>query len=294
MTTKQTMLQTTLAKEITLHGVGVHNGKPSSITLTPAAADNGITLSTNTCPDRRIRIGTIIPQPALHATVLAGSDWLVSTIEHVMATLGGMSVDNVHLHVEGDEVPILDGSSYPFVQAIQEVGLVQLEQPKKYLTPRAPLTFEDDEGRTIRIEPACTNKDGSYDTQLHIDYTASFATPLAGSPAFKGSITTDFFTDELAPARTFGFLAQMPFLHKHGLAQGTTLGNTLVIGEDELLNEPRMADECVRHKVLDLIGDLSLLGTQLAGSVVAHKTGHRFNRLVIEHFVNHPGEWQYI
>jgi UDP-3-O-[3-hydroxymyristoyl] N-acetylglucosamine deacetylase len=228
------------------------------------------------------RVGTVVPEVALHATVIKTNGWYVSTIEHLMAALRMLDVDNAVVEMESNEVPILDGSALPFVQGILDVGLQEQDAPRKYLTPKEKLRFADEKGRVIEIEPS---------NLLSISYTADFNHPLAGSTTFSAEISPEFFIDKIAPARTFGYLEQLPMLRQHKLAQGSSLSNTIVIGQ-ELLNDTRFPDECVRHKVLDLIGDLGLLPYRLLGTVSASKTSHNFNRLVAEHCLQHPELWQ--
>jgi len=286
--------QTTLQKELSFQGVGVHSGEFSQIKLLPAPASTGIVVRRAKSSSHTFSIGGIVPEPAHYATVLSYNNWRISTVEHVMAAVGIMRVDNVIIEIEGDEIPILDGSSLPFVQGIQRAGLTELAEPRRYLSPRGELTFSDDEGRLIRITPAGDNLDGTTDVALYVKYSAYFEHPLVGACTFDGQITTDFFVHQVAPARTFGFLAHLPLLRKKGLAKGTTLGNTVVMDEEGFLNDLRFDDEFIRHKVLDLLGDLSLLGMPLAGTVTGAKTGHNFNRQVIEHFIAHPDEWHVV
>jgi UDP-3-O-[3-hydroxymyristoyl] N-acetylglucosamine deacetylase len=187
--------------------------------------------------------------------------------------------------VSGLEIPILDGSALFFVNRIKEVGLHEQSAKKTFLTPKKTLVFEDkDHDRILKIVPA-------RDTVLTFDYVADFEHPLLSKGELQGTMSLDFFITHIAAARTFGFLEQLPFLRRHGLAKGTTLGNTVVIGEEEFLNDKRFEDEFVRHKFLDLVGDLALLGKNLAGSIIAQKTGHNFNRLVVKHYVENPEEW---
>ena len=239
-----------------------------------------------------------MPEVALHATVVRADGWAISTIEHVMAALWMMGVDNAVVEFDGNEVPILDGSALPFVQAIQDTGFAVSHQKRRFLMPKAVLTLTDAKGRSIVITPLPSVLETGVVTaaladQLIIDYTADFNHPLAGKPHLQAVVTTEFFVKELAPARTFGFLEQLPFLRQHNLAQGTSLGNTVVIGQ-EVLNDLRFADEPVRHKVLDLLGDVSLLGHRLIGSITACKTSHSFNRMVVEHFVQNPDQWMWV
>ncbi len=285
--------QQTLRSELFIQGFGVHTGAPCSIKLKPANQNSGISFINEQSSDQVIRVGHVIPDPAMHATVIRTNQWALSTVEHLVAALMLMGVDNADIFVQGTEIPILDGSALPFVQGIADVGLQQQDALKQWITPRDILEFTDDKGRFMVLEPAIPVQQ-IYQPALFIDYNADFIHPLNGNPVLTGRVTQEFFVREIAPARTFGFLEQLPFLRHHKLAQGTTLGNSLVIGNGELLNEMRLPDECVRHKFLDLIGDLSLLGKMIIGNVKANKTSHNFNRLVIEHFLKNPEKWRVI
>lgn len=283
--------QKTIKEEIVFSGIGVHSGVQCSVTLKPAEHDHGIVICSAHNPEKRFLLGSVIPVVAMHATVINSNGWMVSTVEHLLAAIMGLGIDNLIIEVDGPEVPILDGSSLPFVQEIMSRGITLQSSQKTFLTPQSVLKFEDGKGRILEITPAQKNEDGSFDTNLHVEYEADFSSALIKDPVIAGNVTTVFFCDDIAPARTFGFLEQLPFLRQHGLAQGSSLGNTVVIGEGEFVNKLRFSNECVRHKFLDLIGDLGLLGKSLCGTVKAKKTGHSFNRKVVEHFVNHPSDW---
>ena len=270
-----------------MEGVGVHTGAKASVTLRPAEPDSGIVITNQNFPDNPIQLGCCIPEQAMHATVIMSQGWGVSTIEHLLAAVSGLKIDNILIDIDGPEVPILDGSALPFVQIIGDMGVVEQDKSKKYLTPKKTIKFEDNNSRFIEITP---KYDGAKD--LTFDYTIEFEHPLVQGSQLSGVLSEDFFIQEIAPARTFGFLEQLPFLRKHGLAQGTTLGNTVVVGDNIFLNSLRFSDEFIRHKILDLVGDLALLGKNLTGNVRAHKTGHNFNRKVIEHYINNPKDWE--
>lgn len=277
--------QQTIKKQISFFGIGVHAGCKSTVTLIPAQQDAGIVFYRKDAFDKRIRIGTIVPEEAMHATVLCFDGIVISTIEHLMAALHILAIDNIEICVDAPELPILDGSALPFVQGILSAGIVQYDSSRRYIEPREPLILADDE-RKIVILPS---SGGSND--LFVSYEASFAHALIGRQYIEGLVQQDFFMKEIAPARTFGFLEQLPFLRKHGLAQGTSLGNTVVMGPDGYMNECRFPDEFVRHKYLDLIGDIFLIGYQLKGRVDAYKTGHNFNRLLVKHVLENPDSW---
>jgi UDP-3-O-[3-hydroxymyristoyl] N-acetylglucosamine deacetylase len=278
--------QKTIKKSITFSGIGVHSGVLCAVTIVPAPINTGIVLRNADQPSYRMQVGSVMPEAAMHATVIKTEGWFVSTIEHVMAALSALAIDNAFVDIAGPEAPILDGSSLPFVQGIFDVGLEEQLAPRQFLTPVKELAFTDDKGRWMTIG-------STHESVLSVEYSADFSHPLAGPTTFKSVITPDVFATDIAPARTFGFLEQLPFLRQHNLARGSSLSNTIVIGE-ELMNDMRFPDECVRHKVLDLIGDLSLLGKPLLAKVKAHKTSHSFNRLVTEHFLKHPDEWMLV
>ncbi len=284
--------QKTLKEEVWFEGVGVHSGKRGVLRLRPAEANSGVVLQNAQDLSKIIHVGKVIPLSAKHATILNnGNGWTVSTIEHVMAAVGVLGVDNIIIEVEGAEFPIMDGSSLPFVKKILEVGLIEQDMPKQYLTPKETITFHDNEhNRDLIIYPAEMNCSG-LDKNLYLEYNADFDHPHVPASSMKCCLSEDLFVNEIAPARTFGFLEQLPFLQKLGLAKGASLDNTIVISDNGIINEIRFEDECMRHKLLDLLGDLTLLGRKLIGTVKAKRTGHNFNRLVVEHYINHPEKW---
>ena len=288
------MFQTTIKKEISFKGIGVHSGEFVEAKVLPAPANSGIRFCSAKDPGNYIQIGTIIPVSAMHATVIKKDSFHLSTIEHLMAAIIMLEIDNVIVEMTGGEVPILDGSALPFVQGLMSSGICEFDVNKKFLTVTKDISFSDGKGRFISLSPAKSLVDGGFDKSLYIDYKINFKHHLVGEREIKGLIDNKFFVEQLAPARTFGFLEQFPDLKKYGLAKGTSLGNTVVIGDNEFLNEPRMDDEFAKHKILDFIGDLGLLGKKFAGTVVAEKTGHSFNRLVVEHYIKNRDLWMLI
>ncbi|MFH0898235.1 MAG: UDP-3-O-acyl-N-acetylglucosamine deacetylase [bacterium] len=283
--------QTTLKKEIVFSGIGVHSGVLAHVFLRPAPCNHGTVFFNDKFPDERIVLGKVIPEIAMHATVIKHKSWAISTIEHLLAAIAALKIDNLVIHVKGPEVPILDGSALPFMQEILMCGLEEQQAEKKNIFPKTTIIFEDGEGRFIQICPPKDSIQKNVDTNLYVEYEGDFGRSLLGNNCIQGTISPDFFLQNIAPARTFGFLEQFSFLRSHGLARGANLGNTVVIGDGEFINEVRFSDECIRHKVLDLIGDLGALGYSLVGHVKARRTGHSFNRKVVEHFVTSPSEW---
>lgn len=282
--------QKTIKKEIIFNGIGVHSGKGVSVAIKPASVNSGIIINNKEFPNDKIKIGEIIPEAAMHATVIKNSKFFISTIEHLMAAIVWLEIDNVIIETLGYEIPILDGSAAPFVYGLLDIQIVEQDEECKFLTPKEDLLFKDEKDRLIEILPAKQTLKG-FDKNLYINYHADFEHPLVGKSNLNTVITKDFFIEQIAPARTFGFLEQLPFLKQHDLAKGTSLGNTVVIGQDDFLNDQRYRDEFIKHKLLDLLGDLGLLGKRLAGTVRAKKTGHSFNRLVVEHFIKNPDKW---
>jgi len=286
--------QQTLAAALVISGIGVHTGKLSVIRLVPAGVDHGIIFTHQKFPNDFIKIGSVVPENAMHATVLKCGTWSLSTVEHLMAALYMLGVDNVLIEVDGFEIPILDGSALPFVQSIQEVGLKVQESKKRYLVPSKELNFADDQGRSMKIVPCKSSEQRMDSFGISIEYEFVQSSPYFGATRFKDNVSQSLFFEKVSPARTFGFLEQLPYLRKHGLAQGTNLGNTVVMSADGVINEMRFPDECVRHKVLDLIGDLALLGHFLKANICAKGTGHSFNRLVIQDYIEKPENWNLV
>ncbi|MBU4270054.1 UDP-3-O-acyl-N-acetylglucosamine deacetylase [Candidatus Dependentiae bacterium] len=288
------MFQRTINKSVSFSGIGVHFGLSSKIILHPAQIDSGIVFINNDLREFQIKIGSIIPQEAMHASVLKKDKFVISTLEHLMAAVNAFQIDNLLIEIQGVEVPILDGSCIGFVNCISKIGIKEQNKKKEFISSKQIISFNDEKNdRSISIYPA-EKINGEYSNSLFFDYSADFSHPLVGKGRLCGELSLDYFIKEIAPARTFGFLDQLPFLKKHGLAKGTSLGNTVVIGQDDFINTPRFRDEFVRHKLLDLIGDLSLLGKNLAGKVVAKKTGHSFNRLVVQDYINNLDNWKLI
>ncbi len=259
---------------MTLSGVGAHLARPARVTLVPADADTGVVFSVggDDIPAR----WSSVDSAHLRMRLVHGTSML-STIEHLMAALAGLGVDNVLVLVEGDEIPAMDGSSRAFVDAIDEAGLVELSAPRRFLRVNAPVRVEDGAG-WAELTPA---QDG-----LHLDVEIAFPAPI-GAQRLARAFSSAMFRAELAEARTFGFLRDAERLWSAGLALGASLENTLVIDKGAVLNTHglRFADEFVRHKMLDVVGDLALAGAPLIGAFRSYRGGHALNlKLLTEAF----------
>jgi UDP-3-O-[3-hydroxymyristoyl] N-acetylglucosamine deacetylase len=278
--------QTTLASEISLTGTGVHSGAPVSISLYPADGDTGLRFllsnsdgeSTEIAADQRWVTGVTL------CTVLGdGNGASVATVEHLLAALRGLGVDNALIEIDSPEVPIMDGSAANFVEAIDEVGLAELDSPRRFLKVLKPIVVEDS-GAFGELTPH---------NGFHLDIEIEFDTPLIGCQKIEIDINPGSFRRELSRARTFGFMKDVECLWAAGLALGASLDNTVAIGEDRIINREglRYADEFVRHKALDAVGDLALAGAPILGAYRSRRGGHRLNSLVLKAMFADPEAW---
>lgn len=258
--------QKTIRRPASCRGIGLHTGKAVELTLLPAPPGSGITFEradlpgTPPIPARPEHVADVH-----YATTLARDGVQVKTIEHLMAALSGLGVDNLRILLTGPEVPILDGSAAPFVALLKSAGIRRYLLPKTPIRVQRPITVRAGD-RWIGIEPA---------DRLLVEYTMTFGHPKFPAQRVALTVNRETFVRELAPCRTFGFLRDVQYLWSQGLALGGSLENAVVIGEEGVLNEAlRFEDEMIRHKVLDLIGDLYLLGRPVQGKVTAHGAGH--------------------
>lgn len=276
--------QQTLSTPMSCTGVGLHTGKPVTLTLRPAPADTGVVFV-----NRNGHAGATLAASVDHlvatelCTAISGNGFQVKTIEHVLAALAGLSVDNVFVDIDAAEAPVMDGSSAPFVQLIQSAGVVAQHRRQSFLKITRPMEIVDG-SRRIRIEPSSTPR---------ITYTIQYDHPLIRTQTYAYEHSTHAFATEIAEARTFGFLQEVEALWARGLGRGGNLENTVVLSQDGVLNESglRFADEFVRHKVLDLIGDFSLLGLPFIGHLIADRSGHALHTRLVKQILDHPECW---
>jgi UDP-3-O-[3-hydroxymyristoyl] N-acetylglucosamine deacetylase len=260
------MRQQTIRKAVSLEGVGLHSGKRVKVTLSPAPADSGIVFRAGAGGE---------PIPAApesvvdshYATTIGHNGSRIQTVEHLMAAAAGLSIDNLDVVVDGSEIPAMDGSAKPFVALLATAGRTTQGARRRPITITQPLHVGGG-NRWIQIVPAA---------QFRISYTLDNDHPAIGTQALSCVPTEQSFIEDYAPARTYGFLQDLGIMRKHGLALGGSLDNAIVVGKRGTLNGLRYRDEFVRHKVLDLIGDLALLGRPLLGHVIARNAGHALN-----------------
>jgi UDP-3-O-acyl N-acetylglucosamine deacetylase len=258
--------QQTVRRPVSLDGIGLHSGEMAKMTVSPAAADTGILF--------RAADGTLIPANADHvvdtnsATTVGAFGVRVRTIEHLMAAAAALGIDDLMVDIDGPEVPAADGSAKPFVDLLRSAGRASLTTPRRPITISAPIRVGT-ESRWIEVLPA---------DSLRVSYTLDNNHPIIGLQAGTFGITEEVFCDELAAARTYGFLRDVPAMRQNGLARGGSLDNAIVVGKRSVLNDRlRFPDEFVRHKILDLVGDLFLLGRPLQAHVVGRNAGHALN-----------------
>ena len=269
------MLQTTIKQRIQCAGVGLHSGKKVKLTMRPAAEDTGIVFHVVTpMGTREIRPSADAVIATGLATTLGKNGAAVSTVEHLLAALRGLSIDNAHIDVEGGEIPILDGSAAPFVMLISEAGIHVQSARRKVCRIKKSTRFSSG-GKLIAAEP--------YDG-FSVDYTISFPHPSIGTQRRVLDLTPKSFS-QIAKARTFGFLQDVEMLKSRGLALGGSLDNAIVLDERGVVNEDglRCPDEFVLHKLLDFIGDMAMLPLPLQGRFTVSCSGHAFNNEFLRH-----------
>jgi len=284
--------QTTLRDHVAVSGVGVHSGRPVTLTLHPADDDVGIvfqSIAVDGSIEREIRADVRAVTATEFATVLGdASGPLCSTAEHLLAALRGLGVDNVVVEMDGPEVPIMDGSSAPFVDAIDQAGITARALPRRYVEVIKPVRVSSKDGALGELRP--------YSHGFRVEAEIEFDHPLIGKQALALDIEPKIFRREIARARTFGFMKDVAKLWGAGYALGASFANTLVITEDRVLNPDglRFSDEFVRHKILDAIGDLALAGPPLLAAYRTVRGGHKLNHAVLTALMANPTAWRVI
>lgn len=284
--TQPLVMQQTLAYDVSCMGVGLHSGASVTLTLKPAQANSGIVFVRTDLTDGENEIPADYRNvcDTLLCTKIANEHGAsVGTIEHLMAALSAMGVDNALVEIDGPEVPIMDGSSAPFVFLIESVGLQQQGQPRRFIKVLKPVELEQD-GKAVSLVPA---------DNFVIDFSIEFASEAIGQQQIKFDVIPSGFKNRYSKARTFGFLHEVEYLRSKGLARGGSLDNAVVVDGDRVLNETglRYSDEFVRHKVLDAVGDLYLAGARLLGCFTADKAGHQLNNMILHSLLADESAW---
>jgi len=289
---KTDMFQTTVKEIIEFSGIGLHTGCPVKGRILPARESKGIRFIRKDIPGApsiKAKAENVIA--TRYATTLGKDGFTVSTVEHLLAAFYGLGVDNAIVELYGPEVPIMDGSAAPIVELIEEAGLRKLSSARRYLSVEKPIEVKSGDKYVCLLPP-----DRGKEVMFTVDYTIDFSHSYLGKQAFSTLLCPVAFKEEVVRARTFGFLKDVKMLKENGLARGGTLDNAVVIGDNDILNKEglRYPDEFVRHKVLDLIGDLSLLGLRLIGKVKAHRSGHTLNHALVKKVIKNQGCWKIV
>ena len=281
------ILQRTIKKATTISGIGLHSGTRVNLRMRPAIANTGIIFH-RTDGEQIVSIKACTESivDTRMATVIGHQGVTVSTIEHFMAALAAFGIDNLHIDIDGPEVPVFDGSAAYFIREIQRAEVKKLNRSRKFIAIQKPLEIIEGEKR-IRIIPSRFFK---------ISFDITFDHPTIAVQNYSMTFSTKSFCKEIAAARTFGFLHEVEQLKAMGLARGGSLENAVVLDNDGVMNPEglRYPDEFVRHKILDSIGDFSLLGASLLGHVKAYKSGHDLNTKMVRMIEENPSCWTHV
>ncbi len=265
------MYQTTIAKVVDIVGIGLHKGTPVSLRLEPLEAGDGIVFYRKDV-DLSIPLKPENVVDTKMATVIGKNGYVISTIEHLLSAIYAYGIDNVRIVVDGDEVPVMDGSAASFCMLLDEAGVKKLDAPKKVIIIKKEVMVEH-EGKYVKLTPA---------EDLKYSFTIKFPHPVINKQEYTLEFTKEAYKNEIARARTFGFLQEVQYLRSKGLALGGSLENAVVLDDKKVLNPEglRYNDEFVRHKILDAIGDMSLIGMTFVGNYEAFAGSHHLNHLL--------------
>lgn len=276
--------QRTIKNQVKCSGIGVHSGKKVNLIIKPAPIHHGIKFVRVDLPDKPCinALFNKVVDTSL-ATVIGNNGAIVSTIEHLMASFSGLSIDNAIVELDSYEMPIMDGSASQFTKLIKEAGISEQNHPRSYFIIKKPIELKDND-KSVKIYPSDTPK---------LTCTIEYDHPLIKTQTYTIELTDKTFEKEISPARTFGFLHDVELMKRFGLGRGGSLDNAVVIDKDNVLNDGglRFPDEFVRHKLLDCIGDFSLIGMPILGHIVAHKSGHAFNHAFLNEFFTRKDSW---
>jgi UDP-3-O-[3-hydroxymyristoyl] N-acetylglucosamine deacetylase len=264
-------------------GHGLHSGAPVELRILPAAPGSGVVFRRTDLDGFEVEAVSRNVARVSYATSLMKKGVLISTTEHLLSAFIGTGIDNAIVELDNLELPILDGSARPFVEAIRKVGIRKQRRPRTYLRIRRELELREGD-KFIAVYPADT---------YSVSYTINFPHSLIGKETFSVDLSDGNYLSEIAPARTFGFLHEAEAMREQGLIRGASQENAIVLTRDALMNPPlRFQDEFVRHKVLDLIGDLALLGKQILGNVVADRAGHAMHTALVSRILRDRTFWE--
>ena len=280
-------IQKTIENEIHCKSVGLHSGRKINMTIKPAGVDEGIVFYRSDLPGSDgIKAEPTSVSDTTLATTLGTNGMRISTVEHLLSAFFGMGIDNAIIETDSFEIPIMDGSSLPFVDFLKEAGIKSQDKSKRFVMIKEPVSVSDDEG-SAAILPS---------PEFRITYDIDFSHPLIGRQSYDMIFSREAYENNICAARTFGFLQEVEYLQARGLALGGSLHNAIVLDEEKVINKEglRFSDEFVKHKILDAIGDLSLLGMPIIGHFVAYRSGHRLNNLLLRKLLEHRECWEMV
>ena len=277
--------QRTLKDQVECTGIGLHSGERVHLNIRPAPSDTGIKFVRTDLdghPMVEARFDNV--SGTMLATTIGCNGCRIATIEHLMAAFFGLGIDNAVVELNGPEVPIMDGSTAPFIFLIKSAGIREQKSPKHFIVIKKPFKI-DDGNRSVHIYPS---------KELKITYTIDFEHPLLRNQKYELRFSGRDFVREISRARTFGFLKDVQTLKENGLAKGGSLDNAVVIDDFRIINEDglRFEDEFVRHKILDFIGDLSIVGSPVIGHFVVEKSGHFLNQQMLKNLMKSKKHWK--
>ena len=278
-------IQKTIENEINCKSVGLHSGRKINMTIKPAGVDEGIVFYRSDLPGSGgIRAEPTNVSDTTLATTLGMNGARISTVEHLLSAFFGMGVDNAVVETDSFEIPIMDGSSLQFVDFLKNAGIKSQGKSKRFVVIKEPLSVSDNEGRAALLPYP----------ESRITYDIDFSHPLIGKQSYDMIFSHDTYEKSICAARTFGFLQEVEYLQARGLALGGSLNNAIVLDDEKVINKEglRFPDEFVKHKILDAIGDLSLLGMPIIGHFVAYKSGHKLNNLLLRKLLDHRECWE--
>ena len=280
-------LQRTLKQDVSCQSIGLHSGRKVKMTITPADIDEGVIfVRTDLSSNNRIKADFQNVRDTMLATTIGLNGVAVSTVEHLLSAFCGMGVDNAVVEVDAPEIPIMDGSALPFVNMLKDVGTTMQGKCKKLLVIKKSISVSDGDGTAVLL-PA---------QEFKITYDIDFKHPLIGQQLYEMAFSDIAYERDICAARTFGFLKDVEYLQAKGLALGGSLKNAVVLDDRRVINKDglRCADEFVKHKILDAIGDLSLLGMPIIGHFVASKSGHKLNNRLLRELMARRECWEIV
>lgn len=280
-------LQKTIRKKTVVQGVGIHSGDSCTLTFKPAPADSGVYFIRRDLPGTpSLKVSAKNVQATSYQTTIGGPLFSVATIEHCLSALSALRIDNIFIELDGPEIPIADGSAKEFLKALLDVGIIEQDQPRKYCYITEPISFTEGEKQAYVVPYH----------GLRLTVTIDFPHPKIGKQVIDLDINEQSFGRDIASARTFGFMKDVEALQARGLARGGSLDNTIVLGQDDIINPNglRWEDEFVRHKALDALGDLVTLEMPLMGHVVLYKAGHDIMNKLVKKIWECPQSYRHV